>query len=284
MTSFTNIRWLVLLLTALVLSFAPNAEAFGLLPHAHEAAHALLNHQHHHQLHQLPFTNLIDAYKTSLKEHPLQTKMATGGILATAGDAIAQSRTDDPYDRRRAASFFSFDMAYRAVQHVAFPLIVHQFHGQYLSSVIAPLFHGNAAVDYAAAMEQTLASQLGIVPFLYYPVFFSLTGFVQGLTAEQAWERAQQNFVPLMQRNLLFWIPVQFIQFGFIEEQLQIPFLSVAGLCWTFILSVAAGNASASAPSQPPIAPDATQSSEVDDAEAPASFKGTAAAGASSRV
>ena len=98
-----------------------------------------------------------------------------------------------------------------------------------------------------AALEQTLASQLGVVPFLYYPVFFAMTGFIQGLTMEGSVDRAKEKFVPLMQRNLLFWIPVQFIQFGFIEESLQIPFLSVCGLAWTFILSVMAGDANSKA-------------------------------------
>jgi hypothetical protein len=95
----------------------------------------------------------------------------------------------------------------------------------------------------AAAMEQTLASQLIIVPFLYYPAFFGLTGVMQGLTFEEVIERAQETFVPLMKRNLLFWIPVQFIQFSVLPVDLQIPFLSVCGLAWTFILSVAAGSA-----------------------------------------
>lgn len=45
-----------------------------------------------------------------------------------------------------------------------------------------------------------------------------------------------------MERNLLFWIPVQFIQFGFVQEDLQIPFLCVCGLGWTFILSIMAGS------------------------------------------
>ncbi|KAL7568252.1 hypothetical protein ACA910_022594 [Epithemia clementina (nom. ined.)] len=191
------------------------------------------------------------AYTNSLLQHPLLTKMATGGILATAGDAIAQSKdVDQPYDGRRALSFMLFDMAYRALQHAAFPIIVATCQGQYLGPALSSVLQHNSGIfsslpttEYAAAMEQTLASQLGIVPFLYYPVFFSLTALVQGLSAEGALERAKEKFVPLMKRNLLFWIPVQFVQFGFVEEQLQIPFLSVAGLCWTFILSVAAGSA-----------------------------------------
>ena len=51
-----------------------------------------------------------------------------------------------------------------------------------------------------------------------------------------------------MKRNLLFWIPVQFVQFGYIQEDLQIPFLSMCGLAWTFILSVAAGSAKSYTP------------------------------------
>lgn len=166
--------------------------------------------------------------------------MMTGATLAVCGDAIAQqqaaSSSSDQnqnlnnfdYDQRRALSFAVFDMAYRALQHYAFPLIVATCHGQFL---------GNDA------LEQTLVSQLGIVPFLYYPVFFTVSGTIQGLSASQMIARAQETFVPLMQRNLLFWIPIQFIQFGYIQEDLQIPFLSCAGLAWTFILSMYAGSA-----------------------------------------
>jgi hypothetical protein len=198
-------------------------------------------------------TNPLELYKQTLAAHPLPTKMITGGTLAVAGDAIAQSRSkDEEYDKRRASSFMAFDMCYRALQHVSFPVIVQQCQGQYIGGAIASIpliasFFNNLGLEnpayYYGAMEQTLASQLGIVPFIYYPVFYVLTAFVQGLDAEGAVNRAKETFIPLMKRNLLFWIPVQFVQFGFIEESLQIPFLAVAGLAWTFIISLFAGNA-----------------------------------------
>jgi hypothetical protein len=167
--------------------------------------------------------------------------MMTGATLAVCGDAIAQSRDRDAeYDTRRAASFAVFDMAYRSVQHFSFPIIVAHCHGQYLGSL--PAVGDSFDASQLAAMEQTLVSQLGIVPFLYYPAFFVLTGAIQGLTTSGAITRAKENFIPLMKRNLLFWIPVQFVQFGYVQEDLQIPFLSVCGLAWTFILSVAAGS------------------------------------------
>uniref|UniRef100_A0A7R9WQF8 Uncharacterized protein n=1 Tax=Craspedostauros australis TaxID=1486917 RepID=A0A7R9WQF8_9STRA len=195
----------------------------------------------------MPHIDLLTTYKQTLAQHPLPTKMMTGATLAVAGDAIAQSKDKaSPYDKPRAASFAVFDMAYRALQHAAFPIIVASCHGQYIDSLL-PFLHSSDAnsllsMNQLAAIEQTLASQLGIVPFLYYPAFFTLTGAIQGLDAEAAWVRAKENFVPLMQRNLLFWLPVQFVQFGYIQEDLQIPFLSVCGLAWTFIISVAAGS------------------------------------------
>ena len=295
--------------------------------HHHAATGGLLNHLNlpslQHEIHDTAVVlqhssaafvkQLTHAYTNALQEHPLVTKMLTGGTLATAGDAIAQktsqqsqqqqqnkhgdsSSNEQWYDTRRASSFMVFDMAYRALQHVSFPIIVQHCHGQYLNALLTTILAAATATatgaaatataghhhhhiqdphqtmmtlsmllhpatataaaattvaeqqqhllstDYLAAMEQTLASQLGIVPFLYYPVFFALTGAVQKLSPQAAWERAKDSFGPLMQRNLLFWIPVQFVQFGFIDEQLQIPFLSAAGLCWTFILSVYAGS------------------------------------------
>ncbi len=162
-------------------------------------------------------TNLLDLYKQVLADHPLPTKMITGGTLAVAGDAIAQSQAkDEDYSKRRAFSFMAFDMCYRALQHVSFPVIVQQCQGQYIGGAIASIpllasFFNNLGLDnptyYYGAMEQTLASQLGIVPFMYYPVFYILTAFVQGLSAEGAVNRAKETFIPLMKRNLLFWIP-----------------------------------------------------------------------------
>mmetsp|Transcript_25119 Transcript_25119/g.45390 ORF Transcript_25119/g.45390 Transcript_25119/m.45390 type:complete len:307 (-) Transcript_25119:2156-3076(-) len=205
-----------------------------LLKFLHHSAPTPVHHDLTHVLRQAPH-ELLEKYTQTLAQYPLPTKMATGATLAVAGDAIAQAKNDEEYDVRRASSFGVFDMAYRALQHASFPLIVASFHGQFLSSLFSN-------PDLAAAMEQTLASQLGIVPFLYYPAFFALTGAVQGLNTDAAVTRAKDNFLPLMKRNLMFWIPVQFIQFAFIQEDLQIPFLSVCGLAWTFILSVNAGS------------------------------------------
>jgi len=191
-----------------------------------------------------PLTPIFEKYMSTLTTYPLPTKMLTGAALATAGDAIAQQREDDEYDPSRGASFAAFDMIYRSAQHWLFPIIVELCRGQYLYSLLGSI-GASQLVDLSTltAMERALASQLIIVPFLYYPVFFTFTGYMQGLNLQEGMERAKQNFAPLMKRNLLFWIPVQYVQFCYLPTELQIPFLSCAGLAWTFILSIMAGSA-----------------------------------------
>jgi hypothetical protein len=60
-----------------------------------------------------------------------------------------------------------------------------------------------------------------IVAVLYYPIFYSVTGVVQNLTVDETITRAKETFIQLMKRNLLFWIPVQFCAFYFVEENLR---------------------------------------------------------------
>ena len=195
-------------------------------------------------------SNIFQRYMTTLASHPLPTKMITGAILATAGDAIAQGREGGKYNAVRGTSFAAFDSTYRAAQHHLFPLIVEYCRGRYLLKVlrvaaIGATTESSAFFDISslAAMERSLASQLIIVPFMYYPVFFAFTAWMQGLTFDEGLQRATENFAPLMKRNLLFWMPVQYAQFAYVSTDLQIPFLSCASLTWTFILSVLAGSA-----------------------------------------
>lgn len=240
--------------TATVLSRPTSAFGFGLVDlHAHAAPllaqqPALLNDSAGNLVASAaginPASGILEKYMSTLAAYPLPTKMLTGAALATAGDAIAQSREDDEYNPNRGASFAAFDMAYRASQHVLFPIIVELCRGQLLFAAMSSIGAGQLVdISQLTAMERCLASQLIIVPFLYYPVFFTFTGYMQGLDFEAGLERAKENFLPLMKRNLLFWIPVQYIQFCYIPTDLQIPFLSAAGLGWTFILSVLAGSA-----------------------------------------
>jgi hypothetical protein len=203
-----------------------------------------------------PSTNLLDEYKRLLAVRPLLTKMATGASLAVIGDALAQARSRSnnrsseeqevyTYDKFRAVSFAAFDSCYRMFQHVAFPFLVGRCRGRLLASLFN--LEGGEVTSrlrhFLAATEQTMVYQLCVVPLIYYPVFFTFTGLVQGLTVQETWQRARTDFVPCWKRNLLFWVPMQFFMFGFLDEKWQIPFSCVMGIVWSTILSAFAGRA-----------------------------------------
>ena len=198
----------------------------------------------------------LDGYMTALAVSPLETKVATAATLAVAGDAIAQSSDPETsYDKKRAASFVLFDAAYRGgFQHAAFPWIIDHCRGTTLAAA-SELVNLDSSVlppaDLLAAIECTAFNQLLVVPIVYYPLFFAITGAVQGLTIDGSLERARDRFVPLTLRNWAFWIPAQFVQFAFVDEPLQVPFTCAMGLVWNVILSSLAGSAAPAPVAEP---------------------------------
>lgn len=193
--------------------------------------------------------SLLEQYKGAMVRFPLKTKVATGATLAVLGDALAQTREPQQkgYDPRRAASFAAFDSCYRFFQHNAFPFIISICQGKVLGgllSAIPGVSVGSTNLKLGlAALERTLVYQLLVIPLLYYPIFFSFTGYLQGLKPDEIVQRAKTSFLPCWKKNLMFWIPTQMVMFGLIDEKWQIPFACVMGMLWSTILSVTAGNA-----------------------------------------
>lgn len=188
-----------------------------------------------------PLLDFGSWYMNSLDVNPIQTKIATAATLAMTGDLIAQSAEPGPYDTKRGLSFGLFDAIYRGgFQHFLFPVIDGAFDGTLLLRLLP-----TGDVDLLAALERTVANQLGVVPLVYYPLFFSLTGIIQGLTVEETKARAREKFLPLIGRNLQFWLPVQIVQFEFVPLELQVTWVAAFGLVWKIILSTLAGDAKA---------------------------------------
>lgn len=190
----------------------------------------------------------FQSYNQCLTTNPLPTKALTGAVLATAGDALAQSgEKGKPYDARRAASFAAFDSCYRLFQHIAFPLVIGNCRGRVLSSILSAvpgLGNGVASMTQSLAVaERVFTYQMMVVPLLYYPVFFSFTGLMQGLSLKGTFQRAKGIFLPCWKRNLMVWVPVQAFMFAFVPEKWQVAFTCVMGIMWSLKLSATAGKA-----------------------------------------
>lgn len=226
-------------------------------------------------------TNLLEAYGTVLRNHPVTTKSVTAAILSCTGDAIAQFRSkgdDDTfqYDAKRGATFLAFGALYTgAFQHVWFNYLSQHIAGwgdaigiwgperaplevdavfdlnEWWSyfDIVAQLQHPPS--DAAIAAGKVAVNQFLTVPFVYMPLFFAITGALGGLDFNQAKARMQSLYFPLLQRNYFFWLPTQFVQFFVVPPEWQIPFLSLASLVWTVLLSSIGGSSAQTAsPSQ----------------------------------
>ncbi len=213
--------------------------------------------------------SLFEAYSQCLVTNPLVTKVLTGAVLATLGDALAQAGDNKPYDAARASSFAAFDSCYRVFQHAAFPFVIGNCQGRVLSRLISALPGLTVeATPALAVFERVFTYQMCVVPLLYYPgtsvstlytctrlrihanviysvavVFFALTGYMQGLDAKGSFQRAKANFLPCWKKNLMFWVPIQAVMFGLIPQRFQVSFTCVMGILWSLILSLMAGKA-----------------------------------------
>ena len=64
-----------------------------------------------------------------------------------------------------------------------------------------------------AAFERNLINMFVFATLVYYPLFFAITGQLQGLAFKQSFERAKRRYAGLFGVSTAFWLPVQLLQF-----------------------------------------------------------------------
>ena len=95
--------------------------------------------------------------------------------------------------------------------------------------------------DVTLALAKLIINQFGMVPFVYMPLFFYVTGKLHDSDNDVA-----RAYGHILARNYLYWLPVQFGQFFWCPPAWQIPFCSLASLVWTIILSTVSSSSSSS--------------------------------------
>jgi len=138
----------------------------------------------------------------------------------------------------RAVAFGIFGASYTgAFQHHLFDWLSSNCHGH----TLARLCSASPAAEWVgwlgAAMERTLLNQLIIIPLLYLPYYFLVSGMVKGHSPRAIVASARRRYLPLLRRNWAFWVPVQFSFFTLVDPQHLVLATCLAGLAWNALLS-----------------------------------------------
>ena len=180
-------------------------------------------------------------YDAALANHPLATRMATAAVLAGTGDRLAQARERESatVKYRRAAAFVFVESIYRGVlQQPILMWLIATFRGSFMQRLLPAV-----SLNGCATIERVLINQFLVGPGVYYPLFFAVTGVFQGLSVREAWSKFVAQFPRIYGLNLLFWFPVQTVQFTLIPPRYKVPVICAAAFVWSTLLSVLVGSA-----------------------------------------
>ena len=252
-----------------------------------EALHSSLLHNSQSWIASLPnppswLTSSWQLYCRFLQEEPVRTKATTAAVLCSLGDGVAQWRSDEKsYSFRRGLAFLLFGALYTgAFQHHWFQFMqqhvaewgenLHIWGHPAETNIPVQFFieqrpewwqyfdmshEINLIMDtlqdppsnLELAVAKVALNQFLIIPFVYMPLFFLVTGAIAGLDWNQIVARARSLYVSILKRNYLFWLPIQTFQFAVVPPDYQVPFVCVASLCWTILLSSIGGSSTPSA-------------------------------------
>jgi len=81
-----------------------------------------------------------------------------------------------------------------------------------------------------------------IVPLFFFPLFFGVTGVVQGLSRDASLKRLRENYLPMCLKSVRFWFPIQILQFLFVPLDWQVSTIQFISFVWNMILSSLQGS------------------------------------------
>lgn len=181
-----------------------------------------------------PFS-FVEWYEGNLERRPIPTKMVTGSILWSLGDAVAQivppaaAGTLDmntfKYDWVRTGRAFTFGFILHApTSHLHFNFLEWMTVKTGVKGLAIPVFK--------AFMEQ----------FVYWSwisnsMYHAAMGYMQGQNTTQVVQRINDVLWETQKAQWVFWIPVQLLNFQFVPVRHQLNVVLITSVVWTALLS-----------------------------------------------
>ncbi|KAF6260930.1 hypothetical protein COO60DRAFT_1504019 [Scenedesmus sp. NREL 46B-D3] len=209
------------------------------------------------------------AYNEVAQRYPFGTGVVTTVVKTSAADLFAQKVIEkrEEMDFKRHGVFITFGLFYLA--GFQYYLYNHLF-VRWCAGMTAALGHkGSAPI-------KTFIDQAIHHPFFYFPVFYSMKGYVEGRSPAEIFERYRNELWENCKALWTIWVPAQMVNFSVVPRHLRIPFVAGVSFAWTVVISVMRG-----ALDSGKVAAAAPTTAQLDDAVATvaAAVGATAAAG-----
>jgi len=179
--------------------------------------------------------SFVEWYEGNLEANPVATKMVTGSILWSVGDAVAQivpemasseireGGTKYDWERTARAAFFGFAV-HAPTSHL---------HFNFLES----LTNRVGVTGLGRTFFKTFMEQFVYWSWLSNSMYHGFMGAMQGMTVDQIYHRIADVLWDTQKAQWLFWIPVQLLNFKFVPVRHQLNVVLGTSVVWTALLS-----------------------------------------------
>ena len=173
------------------------------------------------------------AQKIEMRARRAEQEAATGGVAAVAGAGAAVVTTAGNSQTCQGVPVqqLNFSRAFAMASFCTFMGTV----------VYVPLFFAmdkyiGAGRTLSIVAQKVVVNNL-ITPVLDLPIYFSWTGYLDGLSLEASWKRFTTQFRDTLIGTWSIWIPVGFFNFAFVPLHLRVPVAYAGEFIWSITVS-----------------------------------------------
>eukprot|EP00744_Colponema_vietnamica_P017363 GILI01024391.1.p1 GENE.GILI01024391.1~~GILI01024391.1.p1 ORF type:complete len:268 (+),score=55.02 GILI01024391.1:103-804(+) len=172
------------------------------------------------------FPRMWKAYVDVLDKRPLPTQLATGLVVCSAGDALAQLVIEkhDKYDWHRCAFNAFWGLAYGGY---------FQHHWYKFLDTRYPVGGGNRVLMKKIAVDQSIEP-------LTFPGYFVISGFWEGHSWDWCKEKLKEEYWDTLVADYCVWFPTQVLNFTLVPPSQRVLFTCLVMVGWNCFLSYTA--------------------------------------------
>jgi protein Mpv17 len=201
-----------------------------------------------------PSSGFLPWYEGHLQARPVATKMVTGGILWSIGDAVGQivpqlaSSSSSSSSSMAASESSSSSSSNNNIITLHYDYMRTARAGFFGCAIHAPTSHLHFNfLEYLTVRANVTGLKIPVFKafmeqFVYWSwisnsMYHGAMGAMQGQSPTQIYERIEAVLWETQKAQWVFWIPIQLLNFRFVPVRHQLNVVLLTSIVWTALLS-----------------------------------------------